>query len=86
MTQMRTMTPAGTPIGVRIRLLAGRLAVAGILAVIAWPAATQHAALWAANHDMVDIPYVRDCHGIFRHPQECPGATATPAGRVATAR
>ncbi len=26
---------------------------------------------WVAAHDMVDVPYVRDCHGILRHPQEC---------------
>ena len=27
---------------------------------------------WVAAHDMVDVPYVRDCRGILRHPNECP--------------
>ena len=31
---------------------------------------------WVAAHDMVDVPYVRDCHGILRHPEECQPPTA----------
>ena len=41
-----------------------------------WPPGATAAVRWVADHDMVDVPYVRDCHGIFRHPQECPGSQA----------
>jgi hypothetical protein len=37
---------------------------------------------WVAAHDMVDVPYVRDCHGILRHPEECPPPRAV-TGRAA---
>ena len=52
------------------------LVVAATVAALADPPATVAAATWVANHDMVDIPYVRDCHGIFRHPDECHAAVA----------
>ena len=42
----------------------------------ALPPGTARVVTWIANHDMVDVPYVRDCHGIFRHPDECPAAAA----------
>lgn len=49
---------------------------------------------WVAAHDMVDVPYVRDCHGILRHPEECPShpqpvrtsALRSPAGRFTDCR
>jgi hypothetical protein len=40
---------------------------------------------WVAAHDMVDVPYVRDCHGILRHPEECPPPRAV-TGRAAARR
>lgn len=57
-------------------VLARRIVAVAALAVLAFPAASTTAVRWVADHDMVDVPYVRDCHGIFRHPQECPGAEA----------
>jgi hypothetical protein len=52
------------------------LAIAALAAVAA--SGTPTAVIdWVAAHDMVDVPYVRDCRGILRHPEECP-----PTGRV----
>lgn len=38
---------------------------------------------WVAAHDMVDVPYVRDCHGILRHREECPPRRAEPVRTAA---
>jgi len=46
-----------------IRVLA--LAVALLLALLATPATARY----VDAH--VDVPYVRDCHGLFRHLDEC---------------
>ena len=54
--------------------LARRIVAVLALAALAWPPGATAAVRWVADHDMVDVPYVRDCHGIFRHPSECPGA------------
>ncbi len=60
-----------------------RWGVAAVAVVtLADPSGVARVATWAANHDMVDIPYVRDCHGIFRHPQECHTAVAADDGPV----
>ena len=50
------------------------VAVAG-MALIAYPPGSTAVVDWVAAHDRIDVPYVRDCHGIFRRPVECPGAT-----------
>ena len=47
------------------------LAVAAVAAVVASGTPTT-VIDWVAAHDMVDVPYVRDCHGILRRPGECP--------------
>jgi hypothetical protein len=57
------------------RLVRQAVAVAAVVA-LAFPPGTVAALTWLANHDMVDVPYVRDCHGLFRHPQECRRAEA----------
>jgi len=46
------------------------------IVVLACPPGATAAVRWIANHDLIDVPYVRDCHGIFRHPDECPGRAA----------
>ena len=58
------------------RLARRALAVAALAAVAASGTPTT-VIDWVAAHDMIDVPYVRDCHGILRHPEECP-----PTGRV----
>lgn len=50
------------------------IAALAALAAVTAPDATTAVVDWVAAHDMVDIPYVRDCHGILRRPEECPGA------------
>jgi hypothetical protein len=57
-------------------VLARRAVAVMAMAVLAFPPEATAAVRWVADHDMVDVPYVRDCHGIFRHPQECPGSQA----------
>jgi hypothetical protein len=60
-----------------------RWGVAAVAVVsLADPSGAVRVATWVANHDVVDIPYVRDCHGIFRHPQECPNAVAAKTARA----
>ena len=59
------------------------LAVAAVAVVVASGTATT-VIDWVAAHDMVDVPYVRDCHGILRHPEECPPPPAV--GRAAALR
>lgn len=57
----------------------GRRALAiAALAVVAASGTPTTVIDWVAAHDMVDVPYVRDCHGILRHPQECPPLRAEP--------
>jgi hypothetical protein len=51
--------------------LARRIVAVTALAVLAFPAGATSVVRWVADHDMVDVPYVRDCHGIYRHPDEC---------------
>ncbi|HYH50357.1 MAG TPA: hypothetical protein VEG38_12500 [Acidimicrobiia bacterium] len=54
------------------RLARRALAVAALAAVAA--SGTPTAVVdWVAAHDNVDVPYVRDCKGILRHPEECAG-------------
>ena len=53
------------------RLARRALAVAALAAVAASGTLTT-VIDWVAAHDMIDVPYVRDCHGILRHPEECP--------------
>ena len=52
-----------------------RIVALATMAVLAYPVGTTATLRWVADHDNVDIPYVRDCHGLFRHPQECSGAS-----------
>jgi hypothetical protein len=59
--------------------LARRIAAVAVLAVLAYPPATTAVVHWVADHDMVDVPYVRDCHGLYRRPAECPSAAGRPA-------
>jgi hypothetical protein len=63
--------------------LARRIVALVAMAVLAWPPGATAMVRWVADHDMVDVPYVRDCHGIFRHPDECPAAVVA---RAAAAR
>ena len=51
------------------------LAVAAV-AVVAASGTPTTVIDWVAAHDMIDVPYVRDCHGILRHPEECPPSRA----------
>lgn len=44
-----------------------------------WPPGTTAVVHWVADHDMVDVPYVRDCHGLYRRPAECPSGADRPA-------
>jgi hypothetical protein len=53
-------------------VLARRMVAVAAMATLAFPPGATATVRWIADHDMVDVPYVRDCHGIFRHPQECP--------------
>jgi hypothetical protein len=53
------------------RLARRALAVAALAAVAVGSGTTTTVVDWVAAHDMVDIPYVRDCRGILRHPDEC---------------
>ena len=55
--------------------LAWRVVAVAALALIAYPPGSTAIVNWVAAHDHVDVPYVRDCHGIFRRPVEGPGAT-----------
>ena len=59
------------------------LAVAAVAAVVASGTPTT-VIDWVAAHDMVDVPYVRDCHGILRRPGECP--TRAEPGRASALR
>ena len=59
--------------------LARRLVAVAALAALAYPPGTTAVVHWVADHDMVDVPYVRDCHGIYRRPAECPSAAERPA-------
>jgi hypothetical protein len=58
-------------------LLARRIVTLAAMAVLAYPVGTTATVRWVADHDMVDIPYVRDCHGIYRHPAECHSRSQT---------
>jgi hypothetical protein len=59
--------------------LARRAALAvAALAVVAASGTPTTVIDWVAAHDMVDVPYVRDCHGILRHPEECPPSQNEP--------
>jgi hypothetical protein len=54
----------------RRALAVAALAVAALATVSGVPPTV---ARWAESaDDRVDVPYVRDCKGIFRHPEECP--------------
>lgn len=64
------------------RLARRALAVAALAAIAASGAPTA-AIDWVAAHDMVDVPYVRDCQGILRHPGECPPTHRRPARTAA---
>jgi tetrahydromethanopterin S-methyltransferase subunit C len=48
------------------------LAIAALAAVAVGSGTTTTVVDWVAAHDMIDVPYVRDCQGILRHPEECP--------------
>ena len=58
--------------------MAGRVVAVACLALIAYPPGTTAVVDWVAANDRIDVPYVRDCHGLFRRPQECPGAAQGP--------
>jgi hypothetical protein len=51
--------------------LARRIVAVGALVVLAYPAGATAMVRWVADHDMIDVPYVRDCHGIYPHHAEC---------------
>jgi hypothetical protein len=63
----------------RVGRVAWRVVAVAGLAVIASPPGTTAVVDWVAAHDRIDVPYVRDCHGLFRRPEECPGAAQAPA-------
>jgi hypothetical protein len=65
------------------RLARRALAVAALAAVATASGVPTAAIDWVAAHDMVDVPYVRDCKGILRHPEECPPAHRQPARTAA---
>jgi hypothetical protein len=50
---------------------ARRLVAVAAMAALVFPAGTTSVVHWIADHDMIDVPYVRDCHGLYRHPEEC---------------
>jgi hypothetical protein len=53
--------------------LARRIALAvAALAVVVASGTPTTVVDWVAAHDGIDVPYVRDCKGILRHPEECP--------------
>jgi hypothetical protein len=52
--------------------LTRRIVAVVAMAALAYPPGATSVMRWAADHDMVDVPWVRDCHGIYRHPDECP--------------
>ena len=53
--------------------LTRRVVAVAVLAAAAVGTGTTTAVVdWVAAHDMIDVPYVRDCRGILRHPDECP--------------
>ena len=57
------------------RLARRALAIAALATIAA--SGTPTAVIdWVAAHDKVDVPYVRDCKGILRHPDECPSPTS----------
>ena len=56
--------------------LARRVAAVVVMAALVYPPGAASALRWVADHDMIDVPYVRDCHGIYRHPDECPSVAA----------
>ena len=58
-----------------ITRVAWRVVAVTCLALVVYPPGTTAVVDWVAAHDRIDVPYVRDCHGIFRRPEECPGAT-----------
>jgi hypothetical protein len=55
-----------------VRLARRAVAIAALAAVAIGSGTTTTVIDWVAAHDMVDVPYVRDCQGILRHPEECP--------------
>ena len=65
--------------GTGVTKLARRIVVVAALAALASPPGTTAVVHWVAEHDMVDVPYVRDCHGLYRRPAECPSAADRPA-------
>jgi hypothetical protein len=54
--------------------VARRIVAVAAFAVFVYPPGTTAVVHWVADHDMVDVPYVRDCHGLYRRPAECPSA------------
>lgn len=56
--------------------VAWRIVVVAAVALIVYPPGTTAVVDWVAAHDGIDVPYVRDCHGLFRRPEECPGTAA----------
>ena len=52
--------------------LAWRAVAVVALAALAFPPGTTAVVHWVAEHDMVDVPWVRDCHGLYRRVEECP--------------
>jgi hypothetical protein len=69
----------------KVTMLARRIVALAAIAVLAYPPGASATVRWVADHDMVDIPYVRDCRGIYRHPVECHrrGQTARSAAQGA---
>jgi hypothetical protein len=67
-----------------IRLARHGLAIAA-LAAVATSGMPTRVIDWVAANDGIDVPYVRDCRGILRHPQECPrpAEAHTAEGRTA---
>ena len=57
--------------------LARRIVAIAALAVFAYPPGTTAVVHWVADHDMVDVPWVRDCHGLYRRVEECPSHPPT---------
>jgi hypothetical protein len=61
------------------RLTRRALAVAVLAAAAIGSGTTTAVVDWVAAHDMIDVPYVRDCRGILRQPEECPSRPRTGA-------
>lgn len=58
----------------RLTRVAWRVVAVACVALVVYHPRTTAVVDWVAAHDRIDVPYVRDCHGIFRRPEECPGA------------